>query len=324
MIEGVPELVRRWTGAAFRSSVPAATGAINQTELVETDGGRFALREYRATRSREGVAREHALIAFAAGAGVPAPRPLPLPGGGTLAERDGRLYALFEWAPGGQRRRADLGAADATTFGRALAHLQRRLAPHPVDALPDTVPLVPPDRAATIAQLDRLERMMRARPRPDALDRHLLRHLDGRRRWLATAPLPVLEVAALPAQTLHGDFQESNLFVTGGRVTAIIDWDQAHAGPRGWEVVRAMHLMWGFDPTLSEVFWRAYARELPMPLDELDAVGAAYAELRVHDLWAYRSIYDEGDDRVRRFFSPDGGGFSPLTARWALLRAALG
>lgn len=286
--------------------------------------GRFALRAYRPI-DRAHVEREHALIGFAAAGGIPVPQPVQLPDGGTILERDARFYALFEWARGSQLERPRLGVGEAAACGRVLGRIHERLRGYPLAAVAtrSVTSAAPTDRSQTVAELDRLEAVIRARPSLDPMDDHVLNHLGGRRRWLERSSGDVVSLDGIPIQPLHGDFQESNLFFGAGQVSAVIDWDEAHGGRRAWELIRAIHLMLKFEPELCRAFWLGYDASLPMRFEELDQVAAAYAEMRVHDLWAYRAIYDEGDDRVRRFFSPGTGGFVPLTERWARLRPHL-
>jgi homoserine kinase type II len=304
-----------WPIGAVRSLAEPPSGAINRTLLVAAERGDYVLRGYR-HRERGPVEREHALIAYARERGVPAVAPLPLPGGGTILERGGRFYALFPRAPGRQIDRAELDPAAAAAMGRALAELHRALACYPLAQVASRSFAV--DRAATLAGLARLEAAVVAAAAPEPIDQHVLRQLRERRGWLDRAAPPAGALEEHPWQAIHGDYQETNLFFAGGAVSAIIDWDQAYAAPRAWEVVRALHLALRFIPALCDAFLAGYRAALPLPDAELDHVAAHYCWLRAHDLWMYNAIYVERDERLRRFLEP--GGFVPLSERWAAWR----
>ena len=319
----LPVLLEAWTPAPVVAAVPADSGTINRTFVIETRAGHFFLRAYRPVE-RLHVEREHRLIAHARGRGLPVPAPIPTRRGGTILEREGRFYALFPPAAGRQVMRGQLTPALVHGAGTALARVHRALRDYPPALVaPRSVTATnTDDRAATIAEIDRLERVIRSRPEPDGSDRMLLGRLVERREWLRGSTPPDLpDLSQVERQVVHGDYQDTNLFFHGDEVSAIIDWDQSYAAPRAWEVVRTLHLVWGFAPDPSRRFIEAYRAELALPLEELDVAGTCYGEMRAQDLWAYRTIYDDGDDRPRRFFRP--GPFRPLSDGWAALRSTL-
>ena len=262
-------------GPVLSASVPA-TGTVNRTVLVQTAGGAYALRAYsRPDRAR--VEWEHAAIAWAGARGVPVCRPLSLPGGGTVLERDGRLFALFPLAAGRQVARGDLQSDEIAAAGRCLARIHLAFADFPLtQARPKTLSV---DLAVVLAGIPRIEAAIRAVPVQTDTERAALRQLAARRECLSeNAPLAEslpARLAALPQGVLHGDFQETNLFFGGGEVSAVIDWDQSGVAPRAWEILRALHLMLGLAPGPCRVFLAAYRAAL-MP-----AVGGKVAGGRV-------------------------------------------
>ncbi len=227
------------------------SGTINRTLLVETAGGSYALRAYR-YGERAPVEREHAVIAHVRGLGLPAVGPLPLPGGATMLERAGRFYALFPRAPGIQLRRDELALGDIAAIGGFLAGVHRALRSFPAAQAARRPSAI--NRAATLAGIDALDATIRARPTLDDVDHRAIERLVDRRAWIERSTDELLpDVSAIEQQTIHGDYQETNLFFQDGRVVAIIDWDQTYAAPRAWEVVRALHLVCRFAlaPTAS-------------------------------------------------------------------------
>jgi homoserine kinase type II len=311
------DLVTAWQVGALRACRRPASGTIHQTWLVTTDAGAFVLRGYRYA-DRAPVVREHRIIAHARSHGVPAVAPLPLPGGETALERDGRWYALFPHAPGQQIARAELGIAESTAMGRALAELHRALAD-----LPEVILAPRPlqvDRVATLAEIERLATLAQA-------GRHLhdpvaLRCLSGQRAYLESLPSGMtVDLAGLVFQPIHGDYTETNLFFQNGAVSAVIDWDQAYLAHGAWEVVRTLHLALGFEPALAGPFLAAYRAAASLSWAELDQAAAAYGLMRAHDLWLYQWIYDRGDDRPRRFLTD--AGYLPVAPHWEVLRQAI-
>jgi homoserine kinase type II len=308
------ELLAAWGVGPVHSAERPSSGTIHQTWLVSTGAGRLVLRGYR-YEERAPVEREHALIAHAAARGLPVVAPLPLVSGGTILAHEGRFSALFPYADGEQVERAELGAVEASAMGRCLAALHRALADLPAGLLAPRPLAI--DRAATLAEIERLlARAGRGDHPHDAVVAHCL---AGQREWIETLPAgAVADLDGLRFQPIHGDYTESNVFFQNGAVSAIIDWDQAYLAPRAWEVVRTLHLAFGFDPLLARPFLAGYRAVQPLPWAELDQAARAYGLMRAHDLWLYQWIYDRGDDRPRRFLSD--AGYTPVAPQWAALR----
>lgn len=316
----VAALFAHWSPHPPREITVPERGTQNQTFMVETDVGPRVLRAYRPL-ARDRIEREHALMAYASARGLPVPCPISMADGSTLLERDGRFFALFSHASGTQVARAALTAAEAAAAGCFLARLHGALAGY-AGACPnqDDKLATPPHRSPTLARIEELLRVVRSQAPGGADEEIALRRLEERRRWLiAQPPIDVQRIQGLPAQPLHGDYQEANLFFADGEVSAVIDWEQAVRGPRGWEVTRALDFMLLLDPELSAAFLASYRERLALSDEELDLAAAGYAEMRANDLWVYKAIYLEGNDRVRRFLRP--GPFVPFTDRWAALRS---
>lgn len=297
-------LLTAWqVGTVLAVHVPL-TGSINATLLVQTSTGQYALRAY-LRADRASIAREHRLISHATRRGVLAVAPLPERDGATLLEQDGQRYALFPAAQGYQRSRAELASADAAAMGRCLAELHTALA----DAPPRLARLrsFSCDRDATLAMIDHyLERA-------DG-DPLLTRHLQGQRAYLEADAEASVDLSGLPQQIIHGDFTETNLFFEGGRVSAIIDWENSYVAPRAWEVARTLHLAFHFDLASCVAFVAGYCALRPLALAELDLATRAYAQMRAHDLWMIDTLLNRGDPRPRRFLDP--AGFQPVLPRW--------
>jgi homoserine kinase type II len=292
---------------------------VNQTLLVTTAMGRYALRSYR-HEDRTPVAREHAIIAHVRAHGLPAVGPLPLPDGGTILESGGRFHALFPQAPGRQLPKHALGPDEALAMGACLGRLHRALADLPAAWWAQRTFAL--DRDATLAGIARLEVAIQGRATHDAADAAALAWLVGQRAWLAQCAAEArIDLTSLEHQVIHGDYQETNLFFAPARVSAIIDWDQTYVAPRAWEAVRTLHLAFAFAPALCRPFLAAYRAVLPLPLADLDQAVAAFALKEEHNLWLYEEYYLHGNERVRRFFQP--GGFASPATHWARLRPLL-
>jgi homoserine kinase type II len=308
-----------WNLGDVMSSMTPATGSIHQTLLLQTTTGDYVVRAYR-YRDRRRVESEHSLITYVRQHVLPAVAPLPSRHGTTMLEQAGQFYAVFPRASGRQFDPQEFGPTEIAAMGRCLAILHRALASFPHDRVSHRSWTV--DTATTLAGIATLEAAISARLARDEVDRYVLVQLAERRTWLLTnAGGAHVDFQGLDQQVIHGDYQQTNLFFDNGRVSAIIDWDQAYVAPRAWEVVRTLHLVFELDPGPCHIFLDAYRAEAPLTLTELEVAAAAYSHMRAHDLWPYEAVYLEANDRARRFLRLSN--IAPLSRPWSRLSATL-
>jgi Ser/Thr protein kinase RdoA (MazF antagonist) len=314
-------LCQAWNiGPVYTTRTPE-TGTIHQTRLLETSTGNYALRSYRyPPEKRWRVEAEHALITYVSSQNLPAIAPLPLPDGETILEHNGRLHALFPFARGYQTKRGKITPEESIAMGKFLAQLHRALHDYPQDKVANRIFSV--DHETALKTISEIETAIQARTQPDDYDTQALIRLHERRLWMETAQPPdETAFAQLEQQVIHGDYQETNLFFENDTVSAVIDWDQSYVATRAWEVMRAIHYLFQFNPAPCQIFLEAYHRELPLSAEELDITANVYSWIRTHDLWLYEEYYLQGNQRVRQFFSPHA--FTPLIERWYALQHTL-
>ena len=266
-----------WQIGRILSAVVPMTGTVNRTLMVQAERGAFALRV--SARGRGRAEWEHECIAAAA-LGVPVCHPIPTPSG-TIIERGGYCFALFPLAPGQQVARADLRAEHARAAGKCLARIHAALEQLPAGRA--RVKDLTGDIAGALALVPRLDAAIWAQPEQTATEQAAREQLAGRRAYLEQNGLLAQSIpgwlSALPQRVLHGDFQETNLFFEDAQVSAVIDWDQSGRAARGWEIVRALHLMFGLAPEPCRAFLDAYESAAPLDDGELEESAACYGLL---------------------------------------------
>jgi spectinomycin phosphotransferase len=154
-----------------------------------------------------------ALLADLAAAGLPVPVAVPTRDGASHAMADGRANAVFPFVPG-------RGATDHDWLQTAESLRQV----HEVAGI--DLPVIAFDEPTIEAMSRRLDHPWVRGRRGElvaALDR--LAEVTARARVAPYRPL-----------VCHRDFGGLNLLVQGGRVSAILDWEQAVLGPREHDV----------------------------------------------------------------------------------------
>ena len=310
---------------------PAGAGLLNQNLIATTAGGTYFLKGYRYVEPAP-LAREHRVIAFAAGAGLPAVVPLSAPGGQTFLRVGGRLWAVFPRMEDRQVDAAGLSPAHAGAMGRALGRVHVALARFPPTEATRYPPRLVWDSARAGAEMREYEEAIARFPALTPFDQHALSSFAYRRTLLAAGVPPRSAFAGLPEQMLHGDFHEGNLFFgPDGEVSGIIDWELASVGPRALEIIRALDVSLratGDAPGAAarrRAFLHGYAAEAPLTRDECLAMPELYWAYRVHSLWLYEEHYRVQVRSPHRAPSRRPGAWSrrwpaPITWRWRTSR----
>jgi homoserine kinase type II len=291
------ELLRRYGLGPALEVQPAPGGLLNQNLVAVTAGGAYFLKGYRYAEPGP-VAREHRVIAFVAASGLPVAAPLAAPGGQTVLRVGGRQWAVFPLLTDRQIAAPDLTPAHAGAMGRNLGLIHAALAAFPAPEAARYPTRLLWDSRLAADEMREYEAAIAAFPALTPFDQHALSSFAYRRTLLAAGVPPPEAFAGLPAQMLHGDYHEGNLFFgPDGAVTAVIDWELASVGPRALEIVRALDVALratGDDPGAAErrrAFLHAYAAAAPLTRDECLAMAELYWAYRVHSLWVYEEHY---------------------------------
>jgi Ser/Thr protein kinase RdoA (MazF antagonist) len=311
-------LLAAWDVGQVTRVTPAAHGTVNAMFVVETSRGRFVLKRSRHTDPVR-ADWEQRVIAHVAERGIPAPRPLVNSAGQFMTSTDRSLYYLFPYAPGTQVPRSELTERAAAAMGRMLGRIHAALASMPLENARRRALL--PERAETLSRMRRLIDQVQAIPYPNEFDRAMVARLQGMYRWLTSSPPPRPVPTRL--QVVHCDYQETNIFLddAAGEASAVIDWDDAAVAPRGWDIARAMTIMFGLEPVRTAAFLRGYRAENCIDDEELDEGALLWGNWESHSTWVYEAIYEQGREQVRAVVSTQP--FQPFEHRWRGVRDKL-
>lgn len=253
----------------------AEQGTNNATCGLCTGDGVVIWKTYHADRDLACLRHEHRLLVWLAEHHLSFRVPLPISTreGATFCEGPQGWQALFPLLPGTSPR--PLHAEQAEAIGAALGEVQRVLARYTDTELPgfapygDLTPLHPgvPDPFSLAPEQCGLA------PTPDHED------LFGWWRSELAALHPFIEGAyrALPWQVIHGDFTSSNTLVSGGRVTAVLDFEFAMHDARALDIVSVLYFTLNLASEsprwdLAAAMWRGYRRIAQLTPAEMAAV----------------------------------------------------
>ncbi|UXR63503.1 phosphotransferase [Bdellovibrio bacteriovorus] len=297
-LERLHNILKYWPLGAVTSVEEILNGAVNQVYRVQASLGNFYLRLYK-TSERARVEREHALLEYVAAHNLPAVQTLPSRYGSSLIEHDGKFGALYFESPGKQIPKSELTAGHAQAAGKMLAQLHKILKPLPdVGYRKYSLNWNGPE---WVERLNRIESAILARTSLNEADQWVLQRLRAQRQWLQDPVCAHSYVPKFPAQVLHGDYHQGNLFFQKETVCGVIDWDQAVFMPRAFEVVRVASYMFDLQPELSRVFLKAYLDLNPLSAEELADGAKAWGCHYDHYVWAQEEIYLNNNERARVF-----------------------
>lgn len=313
------QLLDHWDVGDIKSIVTPPTGTINTIRILTTDRGIYVLRVYR-HQSSERIEREHRVVSWLHEQGIPAVVPLRTIEGNMLVVHSGFFVTLLPYISDAQFRRDELQGSQIIEMGRFLGRLHNALEKCPFTDIPPVKFDI--DRSATLSGINRIEGIIRSIDKPQPTDVYALKRLTTRRDWVESRSCEdTSHLWSLPLQVVHGDYQETNVFFKEDSISAVIDWDKVYMAPNVWEVIRTIHLMLEFDTERSIIFVKAYNRERPISINELDIASHCYGLMRAYDLWLFEGIYDDRNERLRQFIRP--GGFVPIENKWSRLSPKL-
>jgi Ser/Thr protein kinase RdoA (MazF antagonist) len=193
--------------------------------------------------------REFAALQCAFENGIPAPQPLYLDETGTVLGIPG---IVTRYVSGAQNESPD----DPVAWARALAETLVRIHTIPSDLAPRSLLLDANDEAAWFIHSDNTPEFMQAHP-------------DGESVWKAVRRgFPRLE--PVPPSLVHLDYWPGNILWEEGKVSAVVDWEEAAFGDPAIDVAycRMDMLIRGL-PQVADEFLAAYETAAGVSLPNL-------------------------------------------------------
>lgn len=310
----IQEILEFWPLGAIRSVIEVLDGAVNQVFRIEATLGNFYLRLYK-TLDRSRVEREHALLEYVAAHNLPAVQTLPSRYGTSLVEYRGKYGALYFESPGRQLKKTELTIEHAKAAGKMLAQLHKVLKP-----LPDTgyrKYSLNWEAGEWVERLNKIETALLQRSHLTDFDQWVLSRLRDQREWMRNPDCCHSYVPQFPAQVLHGDYHQGNLFFQNQTVCGVIDWDQAVFMPRGFEVARVASYMFDLKKDFTLAYLNSYQGIFPISREELEDGAQAWGAHCDHYVWAQEEIYLNHNERARVFI-PEVP-FEPFMKSWKRL-----
>jgi len=242
----------------LRSIEPLTAGSVNSNfRLTDRAGKVFFARLYE-EQDHAGAVREHALVAALDDAGVPVVRALENREGGSLADFQGKAFAVFPWVDGEILCQGRVTAAACAELGSALArvHLCSSRAP----ALPEGRFRIPDlrERLKRVDAAGRASLLSAVKAIRERLDFYEARRPEGLEQGIC-----------------HGDLFRDNVLWQGPRLSALLDFENACRSNFAYDLmVTALAWCYGaeFELGLVQALFDGYRSVRPVPALEVAAL----------------------------------------------------
>ncbi|HEY3255431.1 MAG TPA: homoserine kinase [Polyangiaceae bacterium] len=233
-------------------------GSVNSNfRLTDSAGNIYFARLYE-EQDRAGAAREHAVVAALDDAGVPVVRALQRTDGGSLADYQGKAFAIFPWVDGEILCQAQVTPAACVDLGAALARVH--LCSARVPALPAGRFQIPDLRE----RLERVEAAGRASlwPAVSTIRERLDHYQESRAKNLEQG-------------ICHGDLFRDNVLWQGRKLRALIDFESVCRNNFAYDLM-VTALAWGygsqFELGLVQALFDGYRSVRRLPAAEVAAL----------------------------------------------------
>jgi len=235
-----------------------SAGSVNSNFRLTDSAGRIYFARLYEEQDQAGALREHAVVAALDEAGVPVVRALTSIDGGSLANFQGKAFAVFPWVDGEILCQARVTPAACVALGAALARVH--LCSPRVPGLPGGRFRIPD----LYARLERVEAAGRASLLP------AVRTIRERLEHYAAIRAKNLEQGIC-----HGDLFRDNVLWQGPKLRALIDFESVCENNFAYDLmVTTLAWCYGseFELGLVQALFDGYRRVRPLPAAEVAAL----------------------------------------------------
>src|SRR6478609_5341300 len=242
----------------LRKIEPLTAGSVSSNFRLTDSAGRVYFARLYEEQDQAGALLEHAVVAALDDAGVPVVRALRNQSGGSLAEFQGKAFAVFPWVEGEILCQARVTPAACGALGEALARVH--LCSPRVPALPAGRFRIPDLRE----RLERVEAAGRASLLPAVRTiRERLEHYAANR------------AKNLEQGICHGDLFRDNVLWQGPKLRALFDFESVCQNNFAYDLmVTTLAWCYGseFELGLVQALFDGYRRVRPLPAAEVAAL----------------------------------------------------
>ncbi|MSR85450.1 hypothetical protein EXS71_03405 [Candidatus Uhrbacteria bacterium] len=207
-------------------------GLLNQNEWLSVDGEKYVLKIYRLEMTEEKVKETHRLMKFVANHDIPVSLPIK------TVMSDGYVIALYPFISGEHPLRYKNTHIRMHKMGMMLGKIHSMLDTFSFKGKKPVYKKLCSWRADYA--LDRIRGFRQALfDHPASFRKELTKILDVHEQTILQQNWSMKGFDHLPIRLNEGDFHTKNILMHGSQITAVLDWEKAEWGFRGFEVMRS-------------------------------------------------------------------------------------
>lgn len=281
-------------------------GYLSHNHILETNQGKYFLKQYREEYTEDRVKEVHKIINFFSDKGIPSVTPIENKQGKTYFIFNSHIYTLFPFLNGIVEDRKNITEKPIKSLAKTLAKI------HLVSS--NGLPLRISshhgiiDRNVFLDAYPEIIKAIKSKKEKDDFDKLALKVLKLKKFIVDKNKKRVENSIAVNNHLLHGDYHEKNVFFdNNGEVKFIFDWEKTAIGNRFHELVRSMDFVcldghYEKENLEKARFYIQTYKEL-YPFDKVDFINSIedYYLKNAHSLWIEQTHYLENSNRVDCF-----------------------
>lgn len=281
-------------------------GYLSHNHILETNQGKYFLKQYREEYKEDGVKDIHKVVRLLFNKGIAAVKPIKNKNGDTHFIFNSHIYTLFPFLSALTVDRNNITKKSIKSLAKTLAeiHLQSSNGlPLKISSRQGTI-----DRNIFLGAYPEIVKAIESKNKKDDFDELALKVLKLKKSIVDKSTKRTESSVAVNDHLLHGDYHEKNVFFDeNGEVQYIFDWEKTKLGNRLHEVVRSMDFVCldgnyeGENIKRARLYIQTY-KEL-YPFDKVDFLNSLenYYLKNAHSFWIEKTHYLENSNRVDCF-----------------------
>lgn len=279
-------------------------GFLSENYVLKNKKEKFFLKKYRSSLDLNRVREVHQVKKFFYQNGIPVVFPHKTKSGRTFFVWEKNYYAILPFVAG--RQLDTIGASKSEI--ESLAELMAQIHILTKNKSPQ---LIKPrifdwDKDKFLREAVEILQIIKSKKIKDKFDKVAIRMIKQKIKLAKKNKIKYTDFDFERSHILHGDFHERNMFFSkDGKVIGIFDWEKANCGPRVFEIVRALEIIffnYGYNKKIFYqvgVFLKKYNSLYPIKKEELRKGLITWYLNQVYSSWVLSEMYAKDNARVK-------------------------
>lgn len=279
-------------------------GFLSENYVLKNKKEKFFLKKYRPSLDLNRIREVHKVKKFFYQNKIPVIFPYKTRSGRTFFVWERNYYAIFPFVEGRQINMIKARKLEIKSLAELMAQIH-------ILTKSKFAQLINPrifdwDKNEFLREAEKILKIIESKNNKDKSDKVAIKLINQKIKLAEKNKAQYTDFCFERSHILHGDFHERNIFFNKDKkVIGIFDWEKANFGPRVFEIVRALEIIffnYGYSKKIFYqvgIFLKKYNNLYPIRKEELRNGLLAWYLNQVHSLWVLNEIYIKYNDRVK-------------------------